>query len=48
MVVPVTGFAVASPGLRPALLPYAERWGVGLGVCHQKMHAALRDELGAR
>lgn len=46
--VPVTGFAVASPGLRPALLPYAERWGVGLGVDHQKMVAALRDEVRTR
>lgn len=46
--VPVSGFAVSSPGLRPALLPYAERWGAGLGVDHQRMVRALRDEVRQR
>lgn len=46
--VPVTGFAVTSPGLRPALLPYAERWGEGLGVDHHQMVAALRAEVRTR
>ena len=47
--VAVTGFAVTpGAGMAPAVLPYAEEQGPGLGIDHPKMVLALRKQVAAR